>query len=289
MNANIPFEINPGLGKTLISKKSDGKGYLLVDDDYKKINNRNFEKLYNDHISKFPAYAEVFGNDPSGIGRVVVDSELPIENPVYSGAEGKPLHVTLLPNIISKRGTLVFGCTMGHTHPPGKRKIQEIYRVFGPGAFLIDKPDEPSMEFVYAEEGDFVFVPTNCNMTIYNLGCNPLVTLDVADRREGGNPASKDLQKSDGPPLLIRMDTKGEKHLLKFVLNEKYIDREDEFGVKKVTHDKETFDADICGHFYAFARAMENLGIKARRSEFKGSLRGLMEETDILHRYFGLK
>ena len=45
MNANIPFEINPGLGKTLISKKSDGKGYLLVDDDYKKINNRNFEKL----------------------------------------------------------------------------------------------------------------------------------------------------------------------------------------------------------------------------------------------------
>lgn len=144
----------------------------------------------------------------------------------YIGAEHseKPKlpNLTYLPNLGS-RGHFVLGSTFGHQHTQREkgdtREFQEIYEFLGQGAMLLRTPDNCNLHLL--SPGEKVIVPTNANMTFFNFGKEPLVTLDYANPEM--NQANKNLEAEIGTlmcceyfPLLRAID---------FTLNAKYAER----------------------------------------------------------------
>lgn len=142
---------------------------------------------------------------------------------LYSGAEhtGSPgknpvklPNITVVPNFStdrpaadSPRPYTVLGCTMGHYHPPAPRgpRVQEVYEFQSYGCLALGRRNG-EIELWVAKDGDKVSVPSDCHMTLYNLGDHdhPLITLDFADPDR--NPANKDTVRDYGPALLAYYD-----------------------------------------------------------------------------------
>jgi len=158
---------------------------------------------------------------------------------VYLGAEHneKPKlpNLTYLPNLGS-RGHFVLGSTFGHQHTQRSmadgREFQEIYEFSGHGAMLLRTPDACNLHLL--TPGEKVIVPTNANMTFFNFGKDPLVTLDYANPEM--NRANKNLEAEIGTlmcceyfPLLRAID---------FTINAKYFKR----GLLKNSYDSTNGD-----------------------------------------------
>jgi len=134
-------------------------------------------------------------------------------------------NITVVPNIettnyegLTSRRT-VFGCTMGHYHPPSQLgyQIQEVYEFQGYGLMVLDR-GLGQIEVWVAQDGDKVSVPSNCHMTLYNLGddYHPLITLNLA---HASHKPTKETVKKYGPILLVYFDDVE----VVFVLNRLYI------------------------------------------------------------------
>jgi hypothetical protein len=133
----------------------------------------------------------------------------------YAGAEytypvpgdvtqAKLANITVLPNWATRDGrSTVLGCTMGHEHSALEPRVQEVYEFQGFGLLVIDDQCG-APEIHVARAGDKIAVPTCCHMTLYNLGNNPLITLDFADPRR--NDANKELVRRFGPILHVSYD-----------------------------------------------------------------------------------
>lgn len=178
-------------------------------------------------------FDRLFGLDPNRVPNPEVDAQTLGNVVAYSFAqhEVKPEESQKLPNItvvpnlettnyeglISRR--TVFGCTMGHYHPPSNLGylVQEVYEFQGYGLMVLDH-GTGEIELWVARDGDKVSVPSDCHMTLYNLGDNyhPLIMLNVA---HASHEPKKDLVKKCGPVLLVYFDDTE----VVFVLNRLYI------------------------------------------------------------------
>lgn len=185
---------------------SSGVGFLkpgeaidFDNEDYKsmlialgyKINDRHFEdtkKLFSKDYARFD-----FKYDTNKI--------------IYSGAEhtGKPKlpNITVLPNLQTDKGITILGSTMGHQHTQAEngdeRQFQEIYEFHGYGGMLLGNKNYTNLHLL--SPGKKVSVGTNDNMTIFNFGTYPLITLDYANPNK--NEAQKDLEKKLGSFITI--------------------------------------------------------------------------------------
>jgi hypothetical protein len=146
--------------------------------------------------------------EPSGLDVVYSFAKYHIE-PTKHGFLYKLPNITVVPNLstINSEGLLspwiVFGCTMGHYHPPSLEKgsyIQEVYEFQSYGLLVLDR-GLGAVELWVAQDGDKVAIPSDCHMTLYNLGDKdqPLVTLDIADY---DHQPSRDVVRQCGPILL---------------------------------------------------------------------------------------
>ncbi len=171
-----------------------------------KINKRtlgDISKLF------FPAYG-------TAMEKAITPSVGFSEGVAYVGAEhlGKPKlpNLTYLPNLGS-RGHFILGSTFGHQHTQRERgdtrEFQEIYEFLGHGAMLLRTSDRCDMHLI--SPGEKIIVPTNANMTFFNLGKEPLVTVDYANPEM--NKANKELEAEIGTlmcceyfPLLRAID-----------------------------------------------------------------------------------
>jgi predicted dehydrogenase len=117
-------------------------------------------------------------------------------------------NITVVPNLETTNAHglnsawTVFGCTMGHYHPPSSRGdyVQEVYEFQSSGVLMLDR-GTGEVEMWVAQDGDKVAVPTNCHMTLYNLGDkdHPLITLNFAHPEHDPN---KEVVRACGPILL---------------------------------------------------------------------------------------
>lgn len=150
--------------------------------------------------------------------------------PPYAGCEFKSLpNITVLPNLKTREGRILLGCTMGHYQEAldsSNIEVLEVYEYHGFGAMLIDKKDSPFMELCFLRPGDKVFTLNRCNMTLYNLDLHPLVTADFANSKI--HQGDKTLQKEIGPALMMLHDG----IRLEIKLNPEYINRDDGIGVR---------------------------------------------------------
>lgn len=148
------------------------------------------------------------------------------EDGVYLGAEHneKPKlpNLTYLPNLGSQHH-FILGSTFGHQHTQrlmeDGREFQEIYEFSGHGAMLLRTPDVCNLHLL--TPGEKVIVPTNADMTFFNFGKEPLITLDYANPEM--NKANKNLEAEIGTlmcceyfPFLRAID---------FTINAKYFER----------------------------------------------------------------
>jgi len=124
----------------------------------------------------------------------------------------------------SGKNAVIFGQTFGHHHDNENEGMQEFYEFHGHGAMIIDKDNTGTVDVIVAKKGDKIAVPTHCNMTILNLGSNPLMTLDYAN--PSNNRANKKLQERIGPLFCAYIDG----NAVVFELNKKYINQENEYG-----------------------------------------------------------
>jgi predicted dehydrogenase len=128
----------------------------------------------------------------------------PDAHPEEYGRFQKLPNITVIPNLSTEEQAgqwKVLGCTMGHYHPrSGRHRVQEVYEFQSYGMMALDH-ENGEIELWVAHEGDKVAVPTECHMTLYNLGdeYNPLITLNIASPDHSPN---KDLARSCGPVLL---------------------------------------------------------------------------------------
>jgi hypothetical protein len=150
--------------------------------------------------------------------------------PAYSGAEHKGElkrpNITVIPNLQTKDGPIVFGSSMGHHHDDEQPlpRAQEVYEFQTYGALLIDRDGRDTVELWVAKPGDKAVVPNLCNMTLYNLDdeTHPLITLDFANPDR--NKSNKDLIFDYGPILLGYYEEEKE---AVFILNDRYININD--------------------------------------------------------------
>ena len=148
------------------------------------------------------------------------------EETIYSGAEhtGNPKlpNITFLPGIINHPYGSLIGSTFGHQHTQyikkDHRQFQEIYEFATYGGILLRK--EKSVKLVLARPGEKVVVGTDENMTLFNFGNTPLITLDYANPQM--NSATKDLEKEIGSPIAIWKTD----YELTFRINPTYQERE---------------------------------------------------------------
>ena len=128
---------------------------------------------------------------------------------IYSGAEhtGKPKlpNITVLPNLQATKGITVLGSTMGHQHTQletgDARQFQEIYEFYSHGAMLLRNTCRKDARLHLLRPREKIGVRTNDHMTIFNLGTQPLITLDYANPDK--NRAQKDLEKEKGTLITI--------------------------------------------------------------------------------------
>ena len=143
----------------------------------------------------------------------------------YSGAEhsGKTWHtklpnLTVLPNLSDKYANIILGQTFGHQHTQGEsgdhRIFQEIYEFVTHGAMLLRNKVGTTLHLL--RPGEKVAVKPDENMTLINLGHEPLVTRDYAN--PGMNSATKDLEERIGPLLFAQASNEG----VAIIPNEKY-------------------------------------------------------------------
>jgi hypothetical protein len=181
-----------------------------------KINDRTFASL-----------KPVFSEDYRGIAFNYKDQDT-----VYSGAEhkGKPKlpNVTFLPNM-GCSSNAILGSTFGHQHTQAqngdKRQFQEIYEFLGYGAMMIRNSSGTTLYVM--KPGEKVVVGTADHMTIFNLGFEPLVTLDYANPEM--NSANKDLEQRTirngplGSLMMIKHFEFSEANCTMFIVNPDYI------------------------------------------------------------------
>lgn len=215
------------------------------------------------------------------------------EETIYSGAEhtGNPKleNVTFLPNITQYPYGYLAGTTFGHRHTQNEqndgRTFQEIYEFQGFGGMLLRAREYT--ELVLAEPGEKIIVRTDENMTLFNLGSEPLITFDYANPEM--NSASKDLEKEIGPGMLIW----GTDYDFTFKINPEYHEREliygwrDNITVRTKGRGKTLFES-IKNQKLAFAEAGINIVFKGNipekfREEFsKKTLQQLVKEKNPL-------
>jgi predicted dehydrogenase/oxalate decarboxylase/phosphoglucose isomerase-like protein (cupin superfamily) len=128
-------------------------------------------------------------------------------NPAESNAQKLP-NITVVPNIQTTNAQglnspwTVFGCTMGHYHQPTGRgyHILEIYEFQTYGMLILDR-GIGEVELWVAQAGDKVAIPSECHMTLYNIGDSnhPLITLDFA---APDHKPDKELVRNCGPIML---------------------------------------------------------------------------------------
>jgi len=198
MNRNDKYEIIPNGGVGFLKS---GAVIDFDNEDYKsmltalgyKINNRYFgdtKGLFSKDYAKFN-----FRYDTNKI--------------IYSGAEHtrkpKLTNITVLPNLQADRGIAVLGSTMGHQHTQAEngdeRQFQEIYEFQNHGGMLLRNQKRNYSQLHFLSPGEKVTVGTDDNMTIFNLGISPLVTLDYANPDKNG--AQKNLEKKLGSFMTI--------------------------------------------------------------------------------------
>jgi oxalate decarboxylase/phosphoglucose isomerase-like protein (cupin superfamily) len=214
----LPFTLNAG-AKNLISYEGPAMVQLEEGSGY-KVKNRLFE---NDLLPFMSDDYRKLCIEDCGI--------------VYSGAEhsrrtGKLPNITVLPNLAADRVT-VLGSTMGHHQGNPELETQEVYEFCGFGAMIVDL-DGSDVILYYAKQGDKVLIPSFCNMTLYNLGEEPLITYDFSDPLR--NSSTKDLQKAAGPICCFSLD--GPQLTVK--MNEKYFNRQDGSGIPARQKPKQT-------------------------------------------------
>jgi predicted dehydrogenase len=212
--------------------RTDGK--YSVNDEY-TIRDRTFERdiapfLHGD-------WADFHQRLKLQPREIIKEQQEKYATAVYSGAEhrGNPKlpNITVIPNLTTKLTTKdsqglmsrweVFGCSMGHYHPPGHDpRVQEVYEFQSYGLMVLDY-GTANVEMWVAKDGDKVTVPNGCHMTLYNLGDrdNPLITLDYAN--PDLNPANKNLVSKCGPILLAYYNDLE----VSFALNRHYINNEE--------------------------------------------------------------
>lgn len=204
----------------------DNLGFIYLDSasGYKPENVK--DRYFNKHLKPYFSedYKKLFLDDY----REVVG--LKQDDPVYSGIDGsdKLPNITIIPNLKTKNGSIVMGCTMGHTEierPENAPEFQEVYEFIGYGAMVIQRRGKSLLDFIIADTGDKVLVPWDCNMTIYNLSEKPLITLDYAHPESKSN---KTLQEKIGP--VFCMTVKNDYCIIR--LNNSYVNRDDGFGVE---------------------------------------------------------
>jgi hypothetical protein len=145
---------------------------------------------------------------------------------IYVGTEhsGSPKlpNITLLPNL-GARGIYVLGSTFGHQHTQREkgdtREFQEIYEFLGFGAMLLRTEEQCNLHLL--TPGQKVIVPTNANMTFFNMGKEPLLTLDYANPEM--NSANKNLEAEIG--TLLCCEYFPFHRALDFTINSKYAER----------------------------------------------------------------
>lgn len=148
------------------------------------------------------------------------------EETIYSGAEhtGNPKlpNITFLPNIIHYPHGSMIGSTFGHQHTQYEKEdlrlFQEIYEFATYGGILLRKKE--STKLILARPGEKVIVGTDENMTLFNFGNKPLITLDYANPQM--NSATKDLEKEIGSAMAIWKTD----YELTFRINPTYRERE---------------------------------------------------------------
>lgn len=146
----------------------------------------------------------------------------------YSGAEHsqspKLPNITKLPNLITKRGAVILGSTFGHQHTQcennDSRRFQEIYEFHGYGAMFIRRNSDAALYLL--RPGEKVVAGIQDSMTIFNLDCKPLVTLDYANPKM--NSSTKNLEKVFKTCLFFKFKIgDDEKGSLEVCVNESYI------------------------------------------------------------------
>lgn len=165
----------------------EGMGY--------KVNDRTFGSLKS-----------VFSDDYFSKSFVYSDDDV-----VYSGAEDsarcKYPNITHLPHLQLSGGGIILGQTFGHQHiSRGEREFQEFYEFQGYGGLLLQSKKNGRRLHLLAP-GDQAIVMGDDNMTIFNFGCEPLVTLDYANPEL--NDATKRLEQKVGS-LFIMENLDGE-------------------------------------------------------------------------------
>ena len=175
---------------------------------------------YKINVRKIKDVRDIIAHSPDFQKLKLADEDF-----LYTGAEhiGKPKfqNITLLPNVGSTQDYIVYGSTFGHQHlrqPGDNRPFQELYEFQNYGAMLLRSPDRTQL--VLARPGEKVFVKTTEDMTLFNLGREPLITLDYANPEK--NHATKELEKRFGPLMIV---TK-EKGVLRFGINPAYREEE---------------------------------------------------------------
>lgn len=179
---------------TLISET--GGGYVNLCESLAslyKINNRTYEEIIK-ILSRFPGYPQV---------------QAASDEVMYSGAElidrssRKDLvHVTVIKNWIGAEGKTIMGNTCGHLHGKASTEFVEIYQLFdGFLGLAIHKREENVVE-LHLRRGELlpIRVPSDAIMTLFNLGAQPVVTLDWATAEHN---SSKTLQETIGPVMAM--------------------------------------------------------------------------------------
>ncbi len=146
------------------------------------------------------------------------------ESTIYGGLEHskrpKLPNITYLPDLeLANLGTscetkTLFGSTFGHQHLQQQRgdnrPFQEIYEFQSYGAMLLR--NNGTNKIVLARPGDKIIIKTNDSMTLFNLDSVYLKTLDYANPQM--NSATKQLEETIGPQLMIQTDSEGTTFLI---------------------------------------------------------------------------
>ena len=123
---------------------------------------------------------------------------------------------------------LAFGSTIGHEQVdplPHPRAYSEVHQSLTHAAVLIDCPNKPTMRLYVLMPGEKVAIPNGCIMTVFNLGIQPAVLLDLT------NPArhqtNNRVQAQSGPAVAMGYEAGS----LRVRLNQSYVNRQDGYGV----------------------------------------------------------
>ena len=172
-----------------------------------RVNDRSFGDLQS-----------VFSDDYRGLDFPYEQTDI-----IYAGAEhsGSPklLNLTCLPNLITTQGGVVLGSSYGHQHIRefgDDREFQEIYEFKGYGGMLLRGANDA--RFYLLSPNDKVVTRQDEAMTIFNLGTDPLRTVDYANPLL--NKAHKNLEEDMGSIMIGKFDSSV--GLLSFVFNQGY-------------------------------------------------------------------